>query len=166
MNNQHQAPNIAGIGAPDQVRSNDLVNNRNQRKQGRQGRQFNRNVSLSSKSFKGETTELSGYVFQSQEESKVPSQFRRTLEAIERYSTKMYLQVDLCSLFDSLQAPVLEQPEQPMNDANDLEIALYREEVKLYVKERRALNQALRALFSVKVEGTARHGGMEGARSM
>ena len=50
--------------------------------------------------FKGETTDMNGHVFQTIEESKDPSQYMKTLDALERYSNKTY-DLDLSSVFDS-----------------------------------------------------------------
>ena len=100
------------------------------------------------KSFKGETLELSGQVFQTMEESNDPIQFKKTIEAIERYASKMFLSVDLRTLFDSLTAPQVSRPVQPQNAADDVEREIYKEEVKLFVKQRKSLDQAMRAIFS------------------
>jgi len=99
--------------------------------------------------FKGETSGLNGNVFQLQEESKDPGQFRRTMDAMERYANKTF-DCDFRKLFDKLEMPTLEKPKQPVgDDVDEVDKQVYHEEVKQYVKEKRNLKQSTRAMFAV-----------------
>jgi len=101
-------------------------------------------------SFRGETPGLNGNVFQTLAESHDPTQFKCTMEALERFSNKVY-QVDLRTLFDEdISVPTLVRPIRKTGDeADELDAEEYREEVKEYVKEKKNLSKALRSLFSV-----------------
>jgi len=100
-------------------------------------------------SFKGETEGLNGNVFQTQTESKDPTQYKRTVEALERYCDKVY-DVDMRSLFGpNPTIPSVSRPKQPEPDGDQVELDAYREEIKQFVKDRKAMERALRALFSV-----------------
>ena len=86
-------------------------------------------------------------MFQTLAESHDPTQFKVTMEALERFANKVY-QVDLRNLFEeTITLPTLTRPKRPTDD--ELELEEYREEVKEFVKERKTLNKALRSLFSV-----------------
>ena len=63
--------------------------------------------------FKGETEDLNGNVFETLEESRNPLQFKKTMEALQRYSSKTYSYVELDSLFDDCEMPTLEKPVKP-----------------------------------------------------
>jgi len=101
-------------------------------------------------SFRGETPGLNGNVFQTLAESHDPTQFKVTMEALERFSNKVY-QVDLRTLFDeNIKVPELVRPKRKTDEeVDELDAEEYREEVKEYVKEKRNLSKALRSLFSV-----------------
>jgi len=110
----------------------------------------NRHFGNKSNFFKGETAALNGNVFQMQSESKDPTQFKRTVEALERFCDKIY-DVDMRTLFGVNPAvPVVERPVQPDDATADaLDKDAYREEVKQYVKDKKSLAKSLRALYSV-----------------
>lgn len=93
---------------------------------------------------------MNGNIFQTLAESHDPTQFKRTMEALEQFSNKVY-QVDLRTLFDEhISLPLLTRPTRKTgDDADELDAEEYREEVKEYVKEKKTLSKALRSLFSV-----------------
>jgi len=100
-------------------------------------------------SFKGETAGLNGAVFQLQDESKDPTQFNRTIEAIERYSNKTF-DLDLSVLFDKMELPEVEKPVKPTGDEVDnVDVDIYREKVKLYAKEEKSMVKTMRALYAI-----------------
>ena len=157
-NDQSSAPQT-GTGNANQGQRNHEGNNRNQNKP-----RFNRNCNGSRFSnnnrnnnqfgkgsvFQGETSGLNGCVFQMQSESKDPTQFKRTVEALERFCDKIY-DVDMRVLFGpNPTVPVIERPIRPDDDTADaLDKGAYREEVKQYVKDKKSLAKSLRALYSV-----------------
>jgi len=101
------------------------------------------------KVFKGETAGLNGVVFQLQDESKDPTQFNWTMEAIERYSNKTF-DIDLSVLFDKLQMPVLNKPIKPeVGKADEVDIDIYKEKVKMFAKEEKGLHKTMRALYAI-----------------
>jgi len=120
------------------------------RNNGRGGR--NNDGAYRKSSFRGETPGLNGNVFQTQGESRDPTQFKRTMEALERFSNKVY-QVDIRTLFgEDIALPVLVRPIRPSTTStgtDELELEEYKEEVKEFVKDRKCLRKTLRSLFSV-----------------
>jgi len=150
MNRQVRPDNVNSNGPRPQGVGSNQFRHHGGRGGNRRNSRFNaqRSNRQTVKSFKGETLELSGQVFQTMEESNDPIQFKKTTEAIERYASKMFLNVDLRTLFDSLTAPEVSRPVQPQNTADDVEREIYKEEVKLFVKQRKGLDQAMRAIFS------------------
>ena len=101
--------------------------------------------------FKGETTELHGHVFQLYEESNDHTQFNRTLEAVDRYCNKTFTDVDMRAVFKELKQPEAKKPEKPdINDpdVDEVDVDAYKEELKEYVKEKKKLKLALRALYA------------------
>lgn len=108
------------------------------------------NRSSTGSSFKGETEGLNGNVFQTQAESKDTTQYKRAVEALERYCDKVY-DIDMRSLFSpSPTMPSVRRPVRPDPDSDDVKkLDAYRKEIKQFVKDRKALEKSLRALFSV-----------------
>jgi len=137
-----------GSGDAQSVRNQGRRNRGNRFRNDRGRNQANRTGTKSS--FRGETPGLNGNVFQTLAESHDPTQFKCTMEALERFSNKVY-QVDLGTLFDeNIRVPVPIRPTRKTGkEADELEAEEYREEVKEYVKEKKNLNKALRSLFSV-----------------
>jgi len=127
--------------------------NQGRRNRGNRFRNDRRNQSTrpgAKSSFRGETPGLNGNVFQTLAESHDPTQFKCTMEALERFSNKVY-QVDLRTLFDEdIQVPILIRPTRKTGEeVDELDAEECREEVKEYVKEKKNLSKALRSLFSV-----------------
>jgi len=89
-------------------------------------------------------------VFQVQSESRDPTQFKRTIEALERFCDKLY-DVDMRSLFGSDPTiPTIVRPVKPTEvTADEVDIDAYKEEVKQFVKDKKNLSKSLRALYSV-----------------
>ena len=88
-------------------------------------------------------------MFQLQDKSKDPTQFNRTIEAIERYSNKTF-DLDLSVLFDKMQLPEVEKPVKPSGDEIDnVDFDIYREKVKLYAKEEKSMVKTMRALYAI-----------------
>ena len=156
-NDQSNAPQT-GTGNANQSQRSQDGNHRNQNKprfnRNRNGGRFSNNKSsnhfVKTSVFQGETSGLNGCVFQMQSESKDPTQFKRTVEALERFCDKIY-DVDMRSLFGSNPTvPVIERPTRPDDETADaLDKDAYREEVKQYVKDKKSLSKSLRALYSV-----------------
>ena len=154
------APPQTGVNNDQQVQRVQTNDNRNQtrarfnrNRNGNGGSSNNRNnryFGNKSNFFKGETAALNGNVFQMQSESKDPTQFKRTVEALERFCDKIY-DVDMRALFGvNPTVPVVDRPVQPdQATADALDKDAYREEVKQYVKDKKSLAKSLRALFSV-----------------
>ena len=66
--------------------------------------------------FKGETTELNGQVFQLQSERAKKGQFDNTLDALRRYSGKVYPKdsVVMLPIFTRLKEPTIAEPSKPV----------------------------------------------------
>ena len=63
------------------------------------GNRGNNRSTTSNSSFRGETKEMNGNVFKCHEESRDPTQFNRTLEALERYANKTYTILKIFNYF-------------------------------------------------------------------
>ena len=85
--------------------------NNNKRAQGSARKSSNKFTST----FKGETSEMNGKVFQLLSESSKRGQFEETLEALQRYSDKTYPldSVILMPLFKDLSKPIVKEPDKP-----------------------------------------------------
>ena len=108
---------------------------------------------VDSKNFVGETTDMNAQLFQSVEESKDAMQYVKTLEALERYTFKTYT-VDMSSLFqrDDPEIPEVEISRKPTEKELSKNLSkgdIYQLKLKEYIKEKRALNMALKSLWAV-----------------
>ena len=111
--------------------------------------------------FKGETQEMNGNVFQLQSEHGRKGQFDDTLEALQRYAAKFYPKdsVFLLPIFTKLERPVLSQPEKPEPkiktegdtgaDTDEWDKILFTESVKMYLKNKERTEATLTSLFGV-----------------
>ena len=110
-----------------------------------------KSTSVSKPKFKGETSEMNGSIFETSEESKDPTQFVRTLEALERFSYKTY-KTDLSSVFEQPTGttPSIPRPTAPdpsTADAYDKEAFTIK--VKAHIAEEKQLLVDMKALWSV-----------------
>lgn len=79
-------------------------------------RRFKRGTKYRKNTFKGETHEMQGNVFQTLAESGDRRQFVKTLEALERYiNKKLKYPGDVKSIYETITAPLLKDP----GDIND-----------------------------------------------
>jgi len=100
-------------------------------------------------SFKGETSDLDSSIFQLQEESQDPTQYKKTKDALECYACKTYSS-DMRTLFEKVMVlPKLEKPVKPESGADEVDIEVFVQEKKHFAKETRTLAKELRAFFSV-----------------
>ena len=85
---------------------------RGRRGRSRGGRSNNRWLKndTSSKKFKGETSELNHNVFQTPVENPPVTQFKDSIQALERYAFKTYTGIDWQVLFADFELPELEMP--------------------------------------------------------
>ena len=119
----------------------------------RNNKRFNKNNTLDSKNFIGETKDMNGQIFQTVEESKDATQYNKTVEALERYAFKNYT-VDLSSLFqrDDPEKPQIDMPTKPTDaevNANPTKKDIYELQLKEYIKEGKALKVALKSMWAV-----------------
>jgi len=81
--------------------------------------------------FKGETSDLDSSIFQLQEESQDPTQYKKTKDALERYACKTYSS-DMRTLFEKVMVlPKLDKPVKPVSDADEVDIEVFVQEKKL-----------------------------------
>jgi len=80
--------------------------------------------------FKGETEDLNGNV-------------------LETYCSKTYSYVELDSLFDDCQQPVLEKPIKKTANIDEVDIDVYDTELEQFVKDKRKLRLPLKSFYSV-----------------
>ena len=87
-------------------------------------------------SFKGNTTDMNGNVFECYEEQDDHLQYAKTLEALDAYTkTKLMFAVDLAPLFAAkMAAPSVARPKSAAKDADELTKMIFQEEVRAYVK--------------------------------
>ena len=98
--------------------------------------------------FKGETEEMNGNVFKTLEESRNPLQFKRTIEALQRYCSKPYSFVEMDGLFDLYEQPILEKASKPKDTDDEVDHDVYDSELEQYVKDKKKLRLALKGLYS------------------
>ena len=93
-------------------------------------------------SFKGNTADMNGNVFECYEEQDDHLQYAKTLEALDAYTTtKLMFAMDLAPLFSAkMAAPSVARPTAPAKEADELTKMIFQEEVRAYVKR----NQHLR----------------------
>ena len=100
--------------------------------------------------FKGETEAMNEFIFETSEESKDPTMFVKTLEALERYSYKTYTS-DLSTVFyqpvGSL--PTITKPPKPSTTADEYDKEEYSIQIKAHHSNVKTLNVELKALWSV-----------------
>jgi len=140
----------ANASTPDVARSNnqavDKRRNRFSNNNKRTGRMTYKGNSVS---FKGETADMDANVFQLQEESQDPTQYKKTKDALERYACKTYTS-DMRTLFEKdMLLPTIQKPMKPVSGADEVDIEVYVQEKKYFSKELRTLSKELRAFFSV-----------------
>ena len=120
-----------------------------------------RNTSRWSNSFKGETADMNGNVFQLQSENTKKGQFDDTLDALQRYAAKAYPMdsVALLPIFTDLKQPTIKAPEKPKpvikkeSDEDDTydewDKIMYIEAVKLHLKSKERVESTLTSLYGV-----------------
>ena len=122
---------------------------RNDRSRGR-GRGGRGSTRTQTSGFRGETKDMNGNVFECHEESRDPTQFNRTLEALERYANKTYTSAqDLQSLFDDLVTPSVSQPAALDPTASELDKQIFNLRLKKFVDHEDTLMANMHALFAV-----------------
>ena len=110
--------------------------------------------------FKGETAEMNGNVFQLQSEKARKGQFDDTMEALQRYSAKVYPKdsVFLLPLFKELKQPTVKEPDKPGTGSNikkqgesvdKWDKMLYLESVKMYLKTKERTTATLTSLYGI-----------------
>ena len=100
--------------------------------------------------FKGATDGMNGHVFQTAAEQSKRRQFQRTLEELQVYLSVTFKREThlLGTLFEDLETPVLTKPVKPTS-TDDVDADLYKEEVKLYVQEKKNMQATLSSIFNV-----------------
>jgi len=140
----------ANESTPDAARSNNqAVNKRRNRFTSNNKRTGRMSYKNNNGKFKGETADMDANVFQLQEESQDPTQYKKTKDALERYACKTYTS-DTGTLFEKeMLLPTIVKPMKPVSVADEVDIEVYVQEKKYFSKELRTLSKELRAFFSV-----------------
>ena len=117
--------------------------------------------------FRGETMDMNGNVFQLQSEKAKKGQFDDTLQALQRYAARVYPKdsVFLLPIFKDLNQPTLEEPRKPevkieikpegedesvaSASVNEWDRIMYMEEVKMYLKAKERTNATLTSLYGI-----------------
>lgn len=94
---------------------------------------------------------MNGHVFECYEEQADRRQYAKTLEALEGHVKKtMKYAEDLSTFFgDEMTAPEIERPEKPGADADEVDEAIWKEELKEHVKQVRVLKGNLATMMAV-----------------
>ena len=100
--------------------------------------------------FKGEINDMNGLVFQPSEESKEPTQFVRTLKALERLTHKTY-KSDMSSIFDKPKGtiPSIPKPLPHGADADEYDKEAFTVKLKDHIAEEKQLTNEIKPLWSV-----------------
>ena len=101
--------------------------------------------------FRGTTPEMGGHVFECYEEQTDRRQYAKTLEALEGHVKKtMKYAEDLSTFFgDEMLAPEIERPAKPGPQADEVDEAIWKEELKEHVKQVRVLKGNLATMMAV-----------------
>ena len=130
------------------------------RLRGYPGRGHPRDRKQHASSFKGDTSDMNGHVFQCHSETSDPKQFSVTLEKLSHYVFKTFkYATDIGRIFDELKTPEITRPIKPTPpDSEDdvfeaaeyeMECAIFVEDVKEYVKRRNVLKENIQKLYSI-----------------
>jgi hypothetical protein len=94
---------------------------------------------------------MGGHVFECYEEQRDRRQYAKTLEALEGHVKKtMKYAGDLASLFaNNMSAPEIKRPAKPGVDSDEVDDAIWKEELKDYVKQTRILKDNLTSLMAI-----------------
>ena len=100
--------------------------------------------------FIGKTKEMNGHVFQLQAEQKKKGQFQDSLDQLWIYASSMYKKdiVHLKILFTQLGHPTVVKPELT-SEATASEEAIFKEEIRQYIKDKKSLETTLVSLYNV-----------------
>ncbi len=118
----------------------------------RKGDKHTKKLLTGSKSdFKGNTTDMNGYVFECVDESGDRTQFSKTLEVLGQYSSKKFkFPEDLRTLFkEPPRSPYITPPTEPGENATKLEQSLWDSKVAAYSKRCDTLVSNVHALYDV-----------------
>ena len=116
-------------------------------------------------SFYGDTREMNGPVFQVRSEQTTKGQFLESVDHLKIYSSinrKKEIRV-LTTLFDKLKTPTIPEPVEPVATENvksedgkevagkpgKFQEAIYNEEIKQWLKDKRSLDSTLVSLFNI-----------------
>jgi Zinc knuckle len=100
--------------------------------------------------FRGNTTEMHGHVFQVFSESNSEKQYAKTIEVLSQYVAKTMKHAnDLAPLFKKLDVPTITTPKPLDSSASDVEKEIWKEEIKVHVARKNILAMNLMALHSV-----------------
>ena len=88
-------------------------------------------------------------MFQTPAENPSTTQFKDTMQALERYAFKTYPGIDWQVLFTDCELPVMEEPEDIERGASKVQKKIHKLKLSKYVKDEAELKSSLAALFSV-----------------
>jgi len=145
-----QSPTPEAVASTDVRRGGRSGRSRNAGRGG--GRGSGRNETSRS-SFKGNTEQMNGHVFECYDEQTDRRQYSKTLEALQEYCKKhLKFAEDLAPLFAvDMYSPVIETPiDLPIEPVpTRVQEALFTESIKEYMKRTQALRSNLPAVFAV-----------------
>ena len=114
------------------------------------GTNFFRRHNRTGSSFKGTTEGMNGQVFQTAIKQSKQGQFQCTLKELQVYSSVTFKrEIDLLEvLFEDLETPTPTKPVKPTS-TDEVDVDLYKEEVKMYAQEKKNIQSTLRSIFNV-----------------
>ena len=125
------------------------------RSRGGRGRSHHRSgqgaATRTASTFKGETEEMNGHVFECYDKQSDRREYAKTVEALGSYAKKtLKYAEDLAPLFaDDMATPTIDMPEDPGADQDWLTEALWTEAVKEYAARVRALRGNLVTVHAI-----------------
>ena len=85
--------------------------------------------------FKGDTPDMNGHMFQCRSETTDPKQYSVTLKKLTHYVNKTFMSViDLDPIFKRFTTPTIIKLVNPEDDKDVVKTAIFNEDVKEYVK--------------------------------
>ena len=105
---------------------------------------------MRAETFKGDTADMNGHVFQYRRETTDPKQYSVTLEKLTHYINKNFMSAtDVYSVFKRTTTTIITKSVKPENDKDVVKTATFNEVVKEYVKKRDILHNNITQLYSV-----------------
>ena len=99
--------------------------------------------------FEGQCTDLQGHIYDVSSPRQAADMYTKTTrEIVEYIDTNYTLGSDISGAIETLQEPVIPKP-KPVNGGDDTDKAIWAEEIKDYVKQKRTIQSGMKKAFGL-----------------